>query len=128
MRLRNPLHITCEQDKADMNKKIKRATKNARAAHKTALKAKRAVDRSRAKFIRLQSDAITTRSEIRDARQATRLASLEVYLAHEAQERAMEWSACVEREGKEMIASANKAKARANDPILRGQNCNHQFR
>ena len=127
MKLRNPLHVTREQDKADMNKKIKRAVKNARAAHKTALKAKRAVERSRAKFIRLQSAAITARSEIRDAHQTTRLAAREINLAHEARERAMEWSACVESESKKMVASANKAQARGTDSLLRVQNCNHQF-
>lgn len=127
MRIRNPLHLTVEQDKADMNKKTKLAIKNARAAHKTSLKAKRAVERSRAKFIRLQSAAITARAEIRDANQTTRLAAREINLAHEAHERAMEWSACVERESKKVLGSANKTKTRANDPILLAQNCNHQF-
>lgn len=127
MKIRNPLHLTPEQEKADMSKKIKRATKNAKSAHKTALKARRAAEKTRVKFNRLQSAATMARAEIRDARQTARLASREINLAHESRERAMEWSACVEREGKKLSDSANKVKTRVDDPALRLKHCDHRF-
>lgn len=125
--VRNPLHLTPEQDKAHLGNKIKRARKDARKAYKNARKANEAARKARSRSDKTQSNAMATGREIREATNIARSAGREINEADAAHVRAMRWASCVERKGQDVGARATGLLGRAEFVGQNSEFCDHRL-
>lgn len=125
--INNPLHVTIEQDKADLGRKIKRSVKDAKQAYSKARKAHRKAEKDHSKSDRLQAAAVQARHRIRDAKHMTDKAQREIKEVNASQERVIKWAACVEREGRDVRDYADGVRERGRNVGKDLVFCDHRF-
>lgn len=119
--------MTIEQDKSNLNHKVKRAKKNAKKAYKDARKANKAAQKARSKSEKIQANAMRTRKEIKSANDMAQTAWKTVDEADAAHVRAMKWATFVEREGENVGDVARGVRARAKSAGQKAEYCDHRF-
>ena len=110
-----------------MNKKLKRAAKDAKRALKDARKAKKVANKACSKSDKIQAQAILTRRKIREAKNMTADAEKQVGDADQAQVKAMKWASCVEREGLKATTRARGVLERSQLVGLTTGYCDHRM-